>query len=475
MENKLLIDIRERPKTAKWIILSLQHVFAMFGATILVPMLTGLPISVALFCSGVGTLIYIACTRAKVPVYLGSSFAYIGAITSISVAYDSYGPVMSGLLAVAFIYVILSILVRFFGKTWINKVLPPIVIGPAIIVIGLGLAGSAIGNSGLNGESFSTSWKLILTAIVSMGTVVVISTYCKGFMKVIPFLFGIIIGFLFACIVGLVDFQPFWDVISTPSQWFRIPSFMILGWKDATGSFLGTTFTMHQASLAGIITIAPLAFVTACEHIGDHSVLGKVCNKDFLQDPGLDKTLLGDGLATGFAALVGGPANTTYGENTSVIGMTRVASVWVTGGAAVIAIILSFCNFFTVFIELIPAPVMGGMSIILYGFIGLNGIKVLIDSKINLSKMTNLIIISVMLVLGLGGATLNFGKFSITNVAIAVVVGVILNALFEITKKGENKSNIDETFAAVTETDDIESSSENQSDHSDDGKEEDLK
>lgn len=439
MENNLKIGINEKPKKSLWALLSIQHVFAMFGATVLVPMLTGLSISVALFCSGVGTLIYIACTKAKVPVYLGSSFAYISVIQvvagfdpNVGVAQNGYGGVMTGLLVVGIIYALISLLVYCFGKSWINKVLPPVVIGPAIMIIGLGLSSSAIENAHLIG-TFTQNWKYILVAFISMGTVIGVSIYTKGFFKVIPFLIAIVVGFIFSSIFGIVDFTPVKEVICHPSQWFRIPNFSIFGWKNATTNFLGTTFTMHKPELAAVITVAPLAFVTACEHIGDHSVLGKVCDKDFLQDPGLNRTILGDGLATGFAALVGGPANTTYGENTSVIGMTKVGSVWVTGLAAIIAILLSFCNVITTIIASIPSCVMGGMSIILYGFIGLNGIKVLIDSKVDLGKMPNLIIVSAMLVLGLGGAYIKIGTLQITSVAISVLVGVILNLIFRTT------------------------------------------
>lgn len=448
MEKSLKIGINEKPKKSLWALLSIQHVFAMFGATILVPMLTGLSISVALFCSGVGTLIYILCTKAKVPVYLGSSFAYIAVIQTVAgfdpnygeVATNGYGGVMTGLFVVGLIYALISLLVYFFGKSWINIALPPVVIGPAIMIIGLGLASSAVSNASLNG-SFSENWKYILVAFISMATVIGISIYTKGFLKVIPFLIAIIVGFIFSTIFGIVDFSAVKEVIIHPSQWFRIPNFSFFGTTNTTKTFLGTTFTIHKPELAAIITVAPLAFVTACEHIGDHSVLGKVCDKDFLQDPGLNRTILGDGLATGFAALVGGPANTTYGENTSVIGMTKVGSVWVTGLAAIFAIILSFCNVITTLIAAIPACVMGGMSIILYGFIGLNGIKVLIDAKIDLNKMPNLIIVSTMLVIGLGGACLTFGSLQVTSVAIAVVVGVILNLIFKYTKCYEKKDD----------------------------------
>ncbi|HRX92381.1 MAG TPA: solute carrier family 23 protein, partial [Candidatus Izemoplasmatales bacterium] len=244
---------------------------------------------------------------------------------------------------------------------------------------------------------------------------------------IIPFLIGIVGGYIFASCVGLVDFSAFVAVITTPSEWIRIPEFMFLGFFDGSANVLGTDITFYKANFAAVLTIAPLAFVTAAEHIGDHAVLSKIVGKDFLQDPGLDRTLLGDGLATSFAALIGGPANTTYGENTSVVGMTRVASVYVTGGAAVIAIVLSFFNVFTTLISTIPAPVMGGISIILYGFIASNGLKVLIDNKVNMFDLRNLIIVATMLVIGLGGSMISFGTFQIYGMSLAALVGIVLN------------------------------------------------
>lgn len=446
MNEKMILGVREKPNTSKWFALSFQHVFAMFGATILVPMLTGLPISVALFASGVGTLIYILCTKAKVPVYLGSSFAYITVVAAVSgftayidgeasLADVNYATALTGLLVVGLIYVALSLIIKVAGKSWINKLLPPIIIGPMIMIIGLGLAGVAVSNSGL---TTGGSWKDIITAAVAFGIVVFVALRGKKFMKVIPFLIGIVGGYIFAAIIGHVDFTNFIDVVTTPSQWFKIPEFMFLSWKDGSANVLGTEITFYQINFAAVLTIAPLAFVTAAEHMGDHAVLSKIVGQDFLKDPGLDKTLLGDGLATTFAALIGGPANTTYGENTSVVGMTKVASVWVTGGAAVIAIILSFFNVFTTLISTIPASVMGGISIILYGFIASNGLKVLIENKINMNNLRNLIIVASMLVIGLGGAIITIGNFSIYGMALALVVGLILN--FALPKKEKTEA-----------------------------------
>lgn len=446
--EKMLYDTHEKPSIGKWFLLSFQHVFAMFGATILVPMLTGLPVSVALFTSGVGTLIYILCTKAKVPVYLGSSFAYIGAICAAAgynpetgIAANGYGAAMTGILAVGVIYIIVALIIKFVGKKWIDVAFPPIIIGSMIMVIGFGLSSTAISSSGLVSGG---NYKDILIAFVSLAIVIVCSMYLKGFFKVIPFLIGILGGYIFAIILGRVDFTNFVETIKDPSQWFKIPEFMFLSYKDSQANVLGTQITFHKINAAALLTVIPLAFVTICEHIGDHAVLGKITGKDYLHDPGLDRTLLGDGIATSFAALFGGPANTTYGENTSVVGLTRVGSVWVTGGAAVIAIVLSFFNVFVELINTIPGSVMGGICIILYGFIGINGLKVIIDKKVDMSKIKNLVIMSAILVIGLGGAVIDFAvgnqTLSLEKMGIAAIVGIILNfALPEKKNKKEDK------------------------------------
>lgn len=427
MSERMIIGVKEKPTKGKWVALSFQHVFAMFGATILVPMATGLPISVALFSSGVGTLIYILCTKAKVPVYLGSSFAYIGVVAAVSgyaaTGTGNYASAMTGLLAVGLVYVAIAVIIKFIGTGWLHKALPPVVIGPMIMIIGLGLSGVAVGSSGLQGGT----WQQIVTAVFAFVIVILVAIKAKGFLKIIPFLCGIVGGYIMAVILGIVDFTGVVAVIQNPGSWFKIPEFMFLGWKDGSATVLGTEITFLKINFAAVLTIAPLAFVTAAEHIGDHAVLSKICGEDFLTDPGLDKTLMGDGLATAFAAMIGGPANTTYGENTSVVGMTRVASVYVTGGAAVIAILLSFINLFTTLVASIPAPVMGGMSIILYGFIAANGLKVLIDNQVNLSSMRNVIIVASMLVLGLGNAILQFNQFAVYGMSLAAIVGIILN------------------------------------------------
>lgn len=407
--KKLLYDIHEKPPLKIWGILSLQHIFAMMGATVLVPILTGLPVSVALFASGLGTLIYILFTKAKVPVYLGSSFAYI---TAVNIAKDALGGDISaaqtGLILVGLVYVVAALLIKYIGRDWINKLLPPIIIGPMIMIIGLGLAGTAVSSAGLiEGGDIRVQLAALATLIITILAMI----KAKGFFKLIPFVIGIVGGYVVAIALGLVDFA----AVAQASM-LQLPSFKF--------PFVDYNFHFGPETWA----LVPIAVVTMSEHIGDHTVLGKICDKDFLTDPGLDNTLLGDGIATSLSALVGGPANTTYGENTAVVGITKVASVWVTGGAAILAIFLSFFGKLTTLIETIPWAVIGGVSILLYGYIASNGLQVLIDEKIDFGKTKNVVIAAVMLVLGLGGAAFQLiGYATLSGTALAAIVGVVLN------------------------------------------------
>ena len=412
----LLLDVDQRPSAGKGILLSFQHVFAMFGATILVPLILGMPVSVALFASGVGTLIYMISTGFKVPVYLGSSFAFI---TAMSLAMKEMGGDVSaaqtGVILTGLIYVLVAASVRFAGTKWIDKLLPPIIIGPMIIVIGLGLAGSAVTNAGLVADG---NWKNALVAVVTFLIAAFINTKGKGFLRIIPFLFAIIGGYLFALTLGLVDFTPV-----LKANWFEIPGFYLP--FSTGGAFKEYNLYFGPETIA----ILPIAIVTISEHIGDHTVLGQICGRQFLKEPGLHRTLLGDGIATSVSAFLGGPANTTYGENTGVIGMTRIASVSVIRNAAFIAIALSFLGKFTALISTIPNAVLGGMSILLYGVIASNGLKVLIKERVDFAQMRNLIIASAMLVLGLGGAILKLGPVTLSGTALSAMTGIILNLI----------------------------------------------
>uniref|UniRef100_UPI003F6928F7 uracil-xanthine permease family protein n=1 Tax=Streptococcus pluranimalium TaxID=82348 RepID=UPI003F6928F7 len=409
----LLLDVHEKPAFGKGILLSFQHVFAMFGATILVPLILGMPVSVALFASGIGTLIYQVATQFKVPVYLGSSFAYITAMaTAIKGMGGDVSAAQTGIFFVGLIYVLIAGLVGLVGTSWIDKLLPPIVIGPMIIVIGLGLAGSAVTNAGFVADS---DWRHVLVAAVTFLIAAIINTSGRGFIKIIPFLVAIIGGYVVSAFLGLVDFTPIKE-----AAWFEIPQFYL---PFKTGHF--QTYKLYFGP--EMLAILPIAVVTIAEHIGDHTVLGQITGRQYLKNPGLKYTLIGDGVATAVSALIGGPANTTYGENTGVIGMTRIASVSVIRNAALIAIAFSFFGKFTALISTIPNAVLGGMSILLYGVIASNGLKVLIESRVDFSQVRNLIIASAMLVLGLGSAVLELGALTLSGTALSAIVGVILN------------------------------------------------
>lgn len=409
MEKTLLIGIQERPKDAlQWIILSLQHVFAMFGATVLVPLLTGLDVGVALVASGVGTLIYITSTKGKVPVYLGSSFAYIGAIASAG-SVNGFSSAYVGLMLVGIVYAIVATIIRFTGNGWIKRLLPPVVVGPVIITIGLTLAPVAIQSAGLDGLS---GWEVPVAAMVTFGTVIVVSLLGKGFFKIVPFLIAIVVGYVFSGVLGLIDFSKVLDGYA----FIQAPNFTLLG--------------TYALDFDAVLMFLPIAFVTIAEHIGDHTVLGEITGKDFITDPGLENTLMGDGVATFVSAAIGGPANTTYGENTGVVAMTRVGSVYVTGLAAIFAILLGFFGWIQAFINSIPWAVIGGMTIVLYGLIAANGVKVLVRAKVNLANMRNLIIVSTMLVIGLGGAAIPINDaVALQGMSLAAVVEIVLNLI----------------------------------------------
>ena len=416
-QKRLLLDVNEKPKLAKWIVLAIQHVFAMFGATVLVPILVNkyaeaevLTTGVTLLASGIGTLLYILCTRGKSPVYLGSSFAFISPIVA-AYALGGIGGAMTGVMVVGLIYIIVATIIHFTGKSWINRLLPPIVIGPMIMIIGLGLASNSVTNIGLAGETME--WKTVVVALFTFLVTAIMAVRGKGFLKVIPFLVGMVSGYILAVCLGMVNFD---GVVQ--AAWFCVPSFVI-------------PFVHYTPDFVAALSMAPIALVTMAEHIGDHKALSTIIGKDLIEEPGLDRTLLGDGLATFVAGAIGSPANTTYGENTAVVGMSKVASVWVIGLAAIIAIVLSFFGKFTAIITTIPDAVLGGVTVLLYGFIAVNGLKVLIENQVDFGKTKNVIVASAMLVLGLGGAAISIvnGNFSlsISGMSLAAIVGIILN------------------------------------------------
>ena len=428
MTDKTILGPSDRPTLSRWIPLSIQHVFAMFGATVLVPILTGLSVSTALFTSGTGTLIYILITGAKVPAYLGSSFAFIPAIVAISSTYGlPYA--LGGAFIAGLFYVLVGGIIRLFGSKWLDRALPPVVIGSVIIVIGLNLAPTAMHNAMYNGDTYSLVYFSI--AAVTLSIAIIGTIFFKGFFNTLSILFGLIGGYLFTLIMGI--FFPAYDIIDfsvvAEASWFGFPHFAI-----------------PKFSLVPIVTFLIVSLATICEHLGDTLVSSKVVGKDFYKDPGLHRTLAGDGIATTWAALWGGPPNTTYGENIGVMAITNVYSVWVIGGAAVIAIILSFFHKFGAIIQTIPGPVLGGISMLLYGLIASSGLRTIVESGVDYQDKRNLTISSVILVIGLGGGMLQFslGKeftFSLGGVALATLVGILLNLILPKTKSAEIEKN----------------------------------
>lgn len=414
----------------KTLTLGLQHMFAMFGATVLVPIITGLDVSVTLFMAGIGTLIFHLCSKGKVPAFLGSSFAFLGGYSIVApkladgsanlemLPYACGGVVIAGL-----VYLVLSGLISAFGIKRVLRFFPPVVTGPIIISIGLILAPSAITNC-------STNWLLAAIALV---VVIVCNIWGKGMIKIIPIILGIVISYIVALCIGAVDFTAV-----NNANWLGIPN-----------------FTVAKFDVSAILTIVPIAIATMMEHIGDMSAISATVGKNFLADPGLNRTLLGDGIATSISAMFGGPANTTYGENTGVLVLTKVFDPWVTRIAAFFAIILAMIPKISMIINSIPAAIVGGISLILYGMISAVGVRNIVDNKVDFTKTRNLIIAAVILVTALGfnatgGITFAVGdtQINLTGLAIASILGIVLNAVipgndyeFGKTEEGEQAVN----------------------------------
>ncbi|WP_377889314.1 solute carrier family 23 protein [Alkalihalobacillus sp. R86527] len=431
---KQALGIREVPKATTWVTLSLQHLFAMFGATILVPFLVGLDPAVALASSGLGTLAYLLITRGKIPAYLGSSFAFIAPIIS---AVSLGGPegAMIGTFFAGIIYGVVAIAIRAAGLNWLLRLLPPIVVGPVIMVIGLGLAGTAISMAMNNPETEAYSGLHFTVALVTLGVTIAASIFLRGFLSLIPILIGIVSGYTSAYFVGLVDFTPVRD-----ASFFEVPDF-IIPFADYNPA--------QVFSWEILFVMVPIALVTIAEHIGDQMVLSKVAGRNFLKTPGLHRSILGDGVATMIASFLGGPPNTTYGENIGVLAITRVFSVFVIGGAAVLALIFGFIGKVSALISTIPTAVMGGVSILLFGIIASSGLRMLIDNKIDLGEKRNLIISSVILVIGVGGAFIQVTEeLQIAGMALATIIGIILNLVLP---GGNTKESIESMFEESNE------------------------
>jgi len=410
--NKPILGVKDIPKPAQWLTLSLQHLFSMFGATILVPYLVGLSPAIALISSGLGTLAFLLITKMQVPAYLGSSFAFIAPVIAAKAA-GGPGAAMVGTFLAGLVYGIVALVISRAGHRWIMNLLPPIVVGPVIIVIGLALSGTAVGMA-MNNSAGKYSMLHFSAGLVTLAATIIFSIYAKKMLSIIPILSGIIIGYVYSLIIGIVDFSPV-----LKAHWFEMPGFII-------------PFVSYKVKVTWdlVALMVPVAVVTLSEHIGHQLVLSKVVGRDYIKEPGLHRSILGDGTATIISALIGGPPKTTYGENIGVLAITRVYSVYVIAGAAVIAIIFGFIGKVTALIQTIPQPVMGGVSILLFGIIASSGLRMLVDSKIDFGDKRNLVISSVILVLGIGGAIVKLPfNIQIQGMALAAIIGVLLNLI----------------------------------------------
>jgi len=387
MSNKKLGHVQKS-------IVGVQFLFVAFGATVLVPLLVGMDPSVALFTAGIGTLIFHMITKGKVPIFLGSSFAFIAPIIKATELYGLPGT-LSGLVAVGAVYGIMSALVRFRGVGFISHLFPPIVVGPVIMLIGLSLASTGV-------DMAKENW---LLAIISLLTTIIVSLFGKGLLRLIPIFFGIAVGYIAAIIMGLVDFKPVVD-----ASWLALPAFVrpVFSWE-------------------AIIFMIPVAIAPVIEHIGDVYAINEVAGKDFVKDPGLHRTMLGDGLACVAAAFIGGPPVTTYSEVTGAISLTKITDPAVIRIAAIVGILFSILGKVSAILKTIPNAVLGGIMLLLFGTIASVGINSLIKNKIDLGNTRNLVIASLILTLGIGGAELTFGNFTIGGIGLAALVGVILN------------------------------------------------
>ncbi|USS92838.1 NCS2 family nucleobase:cation symporter [Fructilactobacillus ixorae] len=427
MKNEeIKLDIHDKPSGLAWIGLSLQHMFSMFGSTVIVPLLVGLSPSIALFASGIGTLLHILITKGKIPAYMGSSFAFITPMLALMKTTGIAG-VQQGVIAVGVVYLIVAAVVWLLGTNWIDHLLPPIVVGPIVIVIGLSLAGAAAQDAMLKNNHYDLTYFLI--ALATLCLAIFFNMKLKGFLGMIPVLLAIVVGYLISMACGLVDLHA---IAAAP--WFRVPHFELLGTEKG-----------FHLEWNAILVMAPIAFVTMTEHMGHLMVLGELTQRNFFKDPGLNRTLAGDGAASLAAGLLGGPAVTSYGENIGVMAITKVYSVYVIIGAALFAMAFAFVNKLNVLIMQMPLPVIGGISFLLFGTIASSGIKVMIDNHLDLNQKRNLMIASVVLVIGVGNAYLQLGTFQFTGVALATVMGIGLNLILP-------RTNSPEAPAATTKT-----------------------
>ena len=410
MSNKRIIQVEDKVPFKLLLPLSIQHMFAMFGASVLVPFIFGINPAIVLFMNGVGTLIFIAVTKGQAPAYLGSSFAFL-APAGIVIAEMGYEYALGGFVAVGFCGCVLSFIIYKCGTDWIDIVLPPAAMGPVVALIGLELSGSAASNAGLLDETIDM--KNVIVFAVTLGVAVFGNILFRGFLSVIPILIAVIAGYIAALACGILDFSQVAE-----AAWFAVPNFQ-------TPKF----------DLGAIMMILPVLLVITSEHIGHQVVTSKIVGRDLLKKPGLHRSLFGDNFSTMLSGLIGSVPTTTYGENIGVMAVTKVYSVRVIGGAAVLSIICSFVGKLAMLIQTIPGPVIGGISFLLYGMIGASGIRILVDSQVDYGRSRNLMLTSIVFVTGLSGIKVNFGNIQLTGMVLACVVAMILSLIFYILDK----------------------------------------
>ena len=405
MEGRKIIQVEDKVPLKLLVPLSIQHMFAMFGASVLVPFMFGISPAIVLFMNGVGTLLFIAITKGKAPAYLGSSFAFL-APGGIIIDQMGYEYALGGFVVVGFCGCILAFIIYRFGCDWIDIVLPPAAMGPVVALIGLELSSSAASNAGLLDETIDP--KNVIVFAVTLGVAVFGNILFRKFLAVIPILIAVIAGYVAAILCGIVDFAPVAE-----ASVFALPHFML-----------------PKFSVEAIVTILPVLLVITSEHIGHQVVTSKIVGRDLLRDPGLHRSLLGDNLSTMISGLIGSVPTTTYGENIGVMAVTKVYSVRVITGAAVLSIICSFVGKLSMLIQTIPGPVIGGISFLLYGMIGASGIRILVDSRVDYGRSRNLTLTSVVFVTGLSGIAVNIGNIQLTGMVLACITGMALSLVF---------------------------------------------
>ena len=417
MKEKKVIGINEKPPISQWIPLSIQHTFAMFSASVLVPVLVGIPASIVLLMNGIGTLLFMFVTKGKSPAYLGSSFAFLSP-TFIVLAADGLGYqyALGGFVVAGAIFALTGILVKFVGVDWIDAVLPPAAMGPIVALIGLELAGSAASTGQiLSVDGAPVNMACVLVFVFTLGLAVIGQVVFKGFASAIAILIAIVCGYGLSAVLGMVDFSPV-----TAAPLFELPA-----------------FSTPKFDFAAIIIIIPACLTVISEHISHQIVTGQIVGKDLLRDPGLHRSMLADGLSTMLSGLCGSVPTTTYGENIGVMAVTKVYSTWVIGGAAIFSIFLAFFGQVSALINTIPGPVMGGISFLLYGMIAASGIRLLVDKQVDYSKPRNLAMTAVVFVTGLSGVAIQIGEVQLTGMCLATIVGIVMGlAMFVIDKLG---------------------------------------